>query len=222
LVLGGDYSFEMWNRPFKLVSEAYYKYITDVNPYTLDNVRIRYAAKNNAVAFARGFDLRLNGEFVSGTESWFNFSYLDTKESIDNQGYIARPSDQRLKFSILFQDYVPSIPNLKMYMNLVYNTGVPGGSPTYANPYDYQTRLGDYRRADLGVFYILKDAQKSSTKKWLAPFKEFSVGAEVFNMFDMSNAITNTWIRNVYTNQMSAVKNTMSRRVYNIKLKIEL
>lgn len=222
IVLGSDYSFKMWNRPFKLVTEAYYKKITDVNPYTLDNVRIRYAAKNNAIAYARGFDLRLNGEFVPGTESWFNFSYLKTKENIDGRGYISRPSDQRLKFSLLFQDYVPNIPQLKMYMNLVYNTGVPGGSPTYADPYNFQSRLSDYKRADIGIFYVFKDAQKKSTAKWLKPFKEFSIGGEIFNLFGIRNSITNTWVRNTYSKQMFAVKNTMTGRVFNVKLKMKM
>lgn len=221
-VLGSDYSFKLWDRPFKLVTEAYYKHLTDVNPYTLDNVRLRYAAENNAVAYATGFDMRINGEFVTGTESWFSFSYLKTEENIDDQGYISRPSDQRLKFSLLFQDYVPSMPHLKMYMNLVYNTGVPGGSPTYSNPYDFQTRLGDYKRADIGVFYVFKDAQKQSNKRWLKPFKDFSIGGEIFNMFDMQNAITNTWVRDVYTKRMYAVKNTMTGRVFNFKIKMKL
>ncbi len=222
LVLGSDYSFKLWDRPFKLVTEAYYKYLTDVNPYTLDNVRIRYAATNNAVAYATGLDVRINGEFVPGTESWFSFSYLNTKENIDNQGFIPRPSDQRLKFSLLFQDYVPNMPQLKMYMNLVYNTGVPGGSPTYADPYDFQLRLSDYKRADLGIFYVLKDAEKKSNKAWLTPFKEFSIGGEIFNMFDMQNAITNTWVRDVYSKQMYGIKNYMTGRIFNIKLKMSL
>ncbi len=222
LVFGGDYSFTMWSRPFKLVAETYYKHLTDVNPYTLDNVRLRYSADNNAIAYATGLDMRLNGEFVPGTESWFSFSYLNTKENIDNQGYISRPSDQRLKFSLLFQDYVPSMPHLKMYMNLVYNTGVPGGSPTYADPYEFQIRLGDYKRADIGVFFVFKDAQKKSTKRWLEPFKDFSIGGEIFNMFDMQNAITNTWVRDVYTKRMYAVKNSMTGRVFNVKIKMKL
>lgn len=221
-VLGSDFGFKIWGRPFKLVTEAYYKHLTDVNPYTLDNVRIRYTADNNAVAYATGIDMRINGEFVTGTESWFSFSYLNTKENIDDQGYISRPSDQRLKFALLFQDYVPSMPHLKMYMNLVYNTGVPGGSPTYADPYDFQTRLGDYQRADIGVFYVFKDAQKTSNRRWLSPFKDFSVGAEIFNMFDMRNAITNTWVRDVYSKRMYAVKNSMTGRVFNVKIKMKL
>lgn len=61
IVLGNEYSFKMWDRPFKLVTEAYYKGMTDVNPYTLENVRIRYRAENNAEAYAYGLDMRLNG-----------------------------------------------------------------------------------------------------------------------------------------------------------------
>ncbi|HRA71416.1 MAG TPA: TonB-dependent receptor, partial [Flavobacterium sp.] len=117
IVLSNDYSFKMWNRPFKMVSEVYYKSLTDVNPYTLDNVRIRYAAANNAKAYAEGFDFRLNGEFVPGTESWFSFGYLKTEENIDNKGFISRPTDQRLKFALLFQDYMPKIPSIKLYLN---------------------------------------------------------------------------------------------------------
>jgi hypothetical protein len=220
VVLGSDLSFEMWKRPFKLVTEAYYKNLTDVNAYTLDNVRIRYAADNNAVAYAYGFDLRINGEFVPGTESWFNFGYLKTEENIDDRGYIARPSDQRLKFSLLFQDYVPSMPNLKMYLNLVYNTGVPGGSPTYADPYDFQLRLSDYKRADLGISYVFKDAQNKSNIRWTKSFKELSIGGEIFNMFNMQNAITNTWVRDIYSKSMYGVKNYMTGRVFNVKVKM--
>src|SRR5690606_28226716 len=157
LVLGNEYSVKMWDRPFKLTSEIYYKKLSDVNPYTLENVRIRYRASNIAEGYAYGLDMRLNGEFVPGTESWFSFSYLKTEENIENRGYIARPTDQRLKFAALFQDYVPNIPNMKMYLNLVYNTGLPGGSPSYADAYDYQNRLSAYTRADIGFQFVLVD-----------------------------------------------------------------
>lgn len=90
------------------------------------------------------------------------------------------------------------------------------------DPYDFQTRLGDYKRADIGVFFVFKDAQKNSSKRWLKPFKEFSIGGEIFNMFDMRNAITNTWVRDVYSKRMYAVKNTMTGRVYNFKVKMAL
>jgi len=223
VVLSNDYSFKMWERPFKLVTEAYYKSMSDVNTYTLDNVRIRYSANNDAKAYATGFDARLNGEFVPGTESWFSFGYMKTEENINDRGYIARPTDQRLKFGILFQDYVKNIPNLKLYLNLVYNTGLPGGSPSYADPYVYQSRLRDYRRADVGFSYVF--TEKNETRPdghWLKKFKDLSLGLEIFNLFNNQNAITNTWVRDVYTKVQYGIPNYMTTRVFNIKLTARL
>ncbi|RBN48952.1 TonB-dependent receptor [Flavobacterium psychrolimnae] len=223
VVIGNDYSFEMWNRPFKLVSELYYKSLTDVNTYTIDNVRIRYAANNNATAYAQGLDVRLNGEFVPGTESWFSFGYLKTEENSNDKGYIARPTDQRLKFGLLFQDYMPNIPSLKLYLNLVYNTGLPGGSPSYADPYLYQNRLNDYRRVDVGFSKVFID--NSTVKKnsgLFKDFKELAIGLEIFNLFDNQNAITNTWVRDVYSKNQYAIPNYMTTRVFNIKLTAKL
>lgn len=217
-VVSNDYSFKMWNRPFKLVTEAYYKMMTDINVYTIDNVRIRYKADNNAEAYAYGFDARLNGEFVPGTESWFSFGYLKTEENYNNRGFIARPTDQRLKFGLLFQDYMPNLPNVKVYLNLVYNTGLPGGSPSYADPYDYQFRLKDYRRADAGFLYVFKDETIKSSKNWLKSFSELSLGLEIFNLFNNQNAITNTWVRDVYTKSQYGIPNYMTTRVFNLKL----
>ena len=218
LVFSNDYSFKMWERKFRLNTELYYKKLEDVNPYTLENVRIRYRATNNATAYAYGLDLRLAGEFVPGTESWVSFGYMKTEENIENKGYIFRPTDQRLKFAVLFQDYVKVIPDLKMYLNLVYNTGLPGGSPSYADPYKYQTRLRDYKRADLGMSYVLIHEEKRKEKGWLRGFKELSVGAEIFNMFDVQNSITNTFVRDVYTKVQYSVPNYLSPRIYNVKV----
>lgn len=223
IVLSNDYSFKMWNRKFKLVSELYYKSLTDVNPYTLENVRIRYAANNNAKAFAQGLDVRLNGEFVPGTESWLSFGYMKTEENIENQGYIARPTDQRLKFGALFQDYMPNLPSVKLYLNLVYNTGLPGGSPSYADVYAYQSRLRDYRRADVGFSYVLTENNDNrADNHWLKKFKDLSIGFEIFNLFNNQNAITNTWVRDVYTKNQYGVPNYLTTRVFNLKLTAKL
>ncbi|GAB5563991.1 MAG: carboxypeptidase-like regulatory domain-containing protein [Winogradskyella sp.] len=222
VVVGNEYSFKMWDRPFKLVTEAYYKGLSDVNPYTLENVRIRYRADNSAKAYAYGLDMRLNGEFVPGTESWFSFGYLKTEENINNRGYIARPTDQRLKFGALFQDYVPNMPDLKMYLNLVYNTGVPGGSPSYADPYDFQIRLRDYRRADLGISLELVNPSKTYKANWKKLFREFSIGFEIYNMFNNQNSITNTWVRDVYSKRQFAIPNFLTPRVFNVRLSAKL
>ena len=222
-VLSNDYSFKMWNRPFKLVSELYYKNMTDVNTYTLENVRIRYRANNDAVAYTYGFDCRLNGQFVTGTESWFSFGYLKTEENQNDRGFIARPTDQRLKFGILFQDYMPNLPSVKLYLNLVYNTGLPGGSPSYADVYQYQSRLRDYRRADVGFSYVFTEKNNEKpTGHWLKKFQDFSLGFEIYNLFNNQNAITNTFVRDAYTKNQYAIPNFLTQRVFNIKLSARL
>lgn len=223
VVITNDYSFLLWQRPFKLVSEAYYKGLSDVNTYTLDNVRIRYRANNDAVAYAYGLDVRLNGEFVPGTESWLSFGYMRTEENLNDRGFIPRPTDQRLKFGVLFQDYMPKLPNVKLYLNLVYNTGLPGGSPSYADPYVYQARLRDYRRADVGFMYVLTENNDARPEgHWLRTFKDLSVGFEIFNIFNNQNAITNTWVRDVYTKNQYGIPNYMTTRVFNVKLSARL
>lgn len=222
-VLSNDYNFKMSKRQFKLVTEAYYKSMTDVNTYTLENVRIRYRANNNAEAYAYGLDLRLNGEFVPGTESWLSLGYMKTEENQDGRGFIARPTDQRLKVGILFQDYMPNLPNMKLYLNLVYNTGLPGGSPSYADAYVYQSRLRDYRRADVGFSYVLTERNNERPNgHWLKKFQDLSLGFEIFNLFNNQNAITNTWVRDVYTKNQYGIPNYMTTRVFNVKLTAKL
>ena len=218
IVLGNDFSFKMWDRKFRLNSELYYKNLTNVNPYSIENVRIRYRASNNAVAYAYGLDMRLAGEFVPRTESWISFGYMKTEENIDDRDYIHRPTDQRLKFAMLFQDYVKVIPDLKMYLNLTYNTGLPGGSPSYADPYDYQRRLRDYKRADLGISYVLIHEEKRRDKGLFKSFKELSIGAEIFNIFDVQNSITNTFVRDVYSKVQYSIPNYLSPRIFNVRV----
>ena len=214
-----DYSFKWQKRPFKMVTEVYYKSLSDVNTYTLENVRIRYRADNLATAFAYGADFRINGEFVPGTESWITLGYMKTEENYNNRGFIARPTDQRFRVALLFQDYMPVIKNFKVYLNLVYNTGLPGGSPSYADPYQFQDRLRDYKRADIGMFYVFtENNDKRQDGHWLKRFKELSLGAEIFNAFNVQNAITNTWVRDVEEKAMIPVPNFMTNRVFNIKL----
>lgn len=218
-VLGNDFSFEMMNRPFRLVSEAYYKNMTNVNPYSIENVQIRYRAHNDAKAYAYGLDFRLHGELVKGTESWLSLGYMQTEENIQNKGYIARPTDQRLKMAVMFQDYMPAIPRLRLYINGVYNTGLPGGSPDYADPYNYQTRLADYQRFDIGFSYVFVDAENPvDEKNWAHSFKELILGVEVFNMFDRQNSITNTFVRDVESNAIYSVPNYLTSRVFNVRL----
>ena len=186
-------------------------------------MRIRYSADNNAVAYAQGFDVRMNGEFVPGTESWLSFGYMKTEENINNRGFIARPTDQRLKFGILFQDFMPKIPSVKLYLNLVYNTGLPGGAPAYSDVYAYQTRLRNYSRADVGFSYVFTENNASrDAGHWLKTFKDLSAGFEIFNLFNNQNAISNTWVRDVYTKVQYGIPNYLTTRVFNLKLSAKL
>lgn len=217
-VLGHNYRFKMWEKNFRMQSEVYYKNIQDANIYTLDNVRMRYVANNDAKAYVYGADVRLYGEFITGTESWVSFGYMKTEENYQDKGYIARPTDQRLKFGLLFQDYVPSIPNLKLYLNAVYNTGLPGGSPAYVDPYLYQGRLRDYKRADIGFNYVFKDETVGQNSSWLQGIDYLQIGVEIYNVFDFDNAITNTWIKDLNSNKAYAIPNYMTQRTFNIKV----
>jgi hypothetical protein len=106
---------------------------------------------------------------------------------------------------------------------MVYNTGLPGGSPAYADPYLYQNRLNDYRRVDVGFSKVFIDQKVGmSNKKFFKNFKELSLGFEIFNLFNNQNAITNTWVRDVYTKTEYAIPNYMTTRVFNLKLNMRL
>ena len=118
---------------------------------------------------------------------------------------------------------MPNIPSVKVYLNLVYNTGLPGGSPSYADPYKYQGRLRDYRRADVGFSYVFTDRNKDKPSgNWIKKFKDVSLGLEIFNLFNNQNAITNTWVRDVYTKNQYGIPNYMTTRVFNVKLTMKL
>lgn len=216
VIAGNEWSFLWKKRPFKLTSEMYYKNLSQVNTYTLENVRIRYEANNDAIAYAYGLDVRMNGEFVPGTESWISIGYMKTEENQNDRGFISRPTDQRFKFAMLFQDYVSNIPHLKLYLNLVYNTGLPGGSPNYSDPYEFQFRLPDYRRVDLGFNLVLKDDKKQS--KLFKKYEEVNLGVEIYNLFDNANTISNIWVRDVSTSQQFAIPNLLTPRVFNLRL----
>ncbi|MEZ7927011.1 MAG: TonB-dependent receptor plug domain-containing protein, partial [Cloacibacterium sp.] len=141
LILANDYEFKMVDRPFKLTTELYYKKMNDLIPYYIDNVRIRYSGKNNSEGYAYGVDTRLFGEFVPGVDSWISVSYARAKENIDGRGYIARPTDQRFRFSMFYQDYMPKFPSMKVNLTLLFASGLPNGASLFADPYEYTKTL---------------------------------------------------------------------------------
>jgi hypothetical protein len=223
LVLANDYEFEMYDRPFKLTTELYYKKMDNLIPYYMDNVRIRYSGQNNASGYAYGIDTRLYGEFVPGVDSWLSASYARAYENIDGRGNIPRPTDQRFRFAVFYQDYMPKFPSMRVNLTLVYAMGLPNGAPVFTDPYQYQNTLPSYKRVDLGlskVFIDRKDNKK--TYGFWSNFEELTLGVQVFNAFNINNTVANQWITDYNSNLMYPVPVRLTGRFFNVKLEFKL
>jgi hypothetical protein len=222
-VLGLDYQFTMWNRPFKLVTEAYYKSMSNLIPYEIDNVRIRYSAENEATGFAAGIDLRINGEFVKNTESWASLSLFRVMEDIegDGAGYIPRPTDTRFNFAIFFQDYLPGDPSFRVSLNLFVTGGFPFGAPQ--TPRKEQVfRAPPYRRLDIGFIKVLKEEGVEKKWKFLNNFRSLWIGLEVFNLLQSRNTVSYIWVRDISASRQYAVPNFLTARLINLKLTLKI
>ncbi|MXV38694.1 TonB-dependent receptor plug domain-containing protein [Flavobacteriaceae bacterium Ap0902] len=217
-IAGHDYEFQMFDRPFKLSTEVYYKNMKDLIPYYLDNVRIRYYGENSSEGRAYGIDARLFGAFVDGADSWLSLSYGKVEEDIEDRGWISRPTDPAFKASLFFQDYMPLFEDFKVSTTLVYATGLPNGSPVLTDPYAFQQRLPDYKRVDIGLLKVFKDDRIDTSIPFLNSFKEFAIGLDIFNVFDIQNTVSNQWIRDVNSNAIYGVPNRLTGRFFNGKI----
>jgi len=177
-------------------------------------VRLRYFNENGATGYAAGVDFRINGEFISGTQSWFSLGLLETRENIDgdNKKYIRRPTDQHVNMAIYFEDHMPSDPSLRIYLNLVYGSGYPIGPPD--NLEARNVFSGDqYYRADIG---LSKEFEMNENSR----FKSIWVRAEILNALGADNTLSYSWIEDVGGNQF-AVPNSLSARFLNLKFSAE-
>jgi len=222
-ILKNDYEFTFDDRPFKLTTELYYKKMDNLIPYYMDNVRIRYSGKNNATGYAYGIDTRLFGEFVPGIDSWLSASYARVYENIDGRGYIPRPTDQRFRFAMFYQDYMPKFPSMRVNLTLTYAMGLPNGAPVFTDPYQYQKTLPSYKRVDLGlskVFIDRKDNKK--TYGFWGNFDELTLGVQVFNAFNINNTVANQWVTDSNTSLMYPVPVRLTGRFFNVKLEFKI
>lgn len=223
LILANDYEFYMYDRPFKLTTEAYYKKMDDLIPYYMDNVRIRYSGKNNASGYAYGIDTRLFGEFVPGVDSWLSASYARVYENIDGRGDIPRPTDQRFRFAMFYQDYMPKFPSMRVNLTLVYAMGLPNGAPVFTDPYQYQKTLPSYKRVDLGLSKVFIDSKdKKKRYGFWGNFEELTLGVQVFNAFNINNTVANQWITDYNSSVMYPVPVRLTGRFFNVKLEFKL
>jgi len=222
VVFGTDYVFRAWDRPFKFTSEMYFKVMTNLIPYQIDNVRIRYMPDQKANGYATGLDLKVNGEFVSGIESWACLSVMKTEEDIlnDNHGYIPRPTDQRFNFSVFFQDYFPGNPTWKMHLTAFYGSSLPTGPPN-SQRYQDQFRIPPYRRIDLGFSKVLINQDHERYRyKALDAIKDMWLSFEVFNLLGINNTISYFWVAN-NSGDMFGVPNYLTKRKLNLKLNVK-
>ncbi|MBR6438456.1 MAG: carboxypeptidase-like regulatory domain-containing protein [Bacteroidales bacterium] len=246
IVLGHEYNFIAWNRPFVLTTELYYKYLKDIIPYEVDNIRIRYFADQKATGRAYGLDMKINGEFVKGIESWASLSIMMTEEDIKyfiapdgsvisqtdvNNGAeyirdtlisgIPRPSDQLLNFAIFFQDYIPQIPSFKVSLKLIFGTGLPFG-PSNSERYRHKNRMTAYRRVDIGFSKQLIGDETSfdNPRNPLKYIRNCWLSLEVFNLLGVNNVSSYMWVTDVYNIQY-AVPNYLTNRQLNLKLILE-
>lgn len=223
VILANDYEFKMVDRPFKLTTEAYYKKMTDLIPYYQDNVRIRYSGKNNAKGYAYGLDTRLFGEFVPGVDSWISASYARVFENIDDKGYIPRPTDQRLRFALFYQDYMPRFPSMRVNLTLTYANGLPNGAPVFTDPYQYQRTLPSYKRVDIGLSKVFIDQKDNKVNGgFWGNFKELTLGVQIYNAFNINNTIANQWLTDVNSGLAYPVPVNLTGRFFNVKLEFKL
>jgi len=212
LVTGMSYHINWWGRPFEIVSAIYGKFLWNQIPYTFEDVKIRYLPTLSARGYALGAETRVGGEFISGTESWFSLSIASTKEKITglDKKYSRRPTDQRLKFGILFEDHVPWDPTYRVNLNFQYSSGLPFGPP--GNISNRNVFSGDsFTRMDVGFSKIM-----SFTK---GDIKDLRINLQLYNLLGIRNAVTYAWITDI-NGQQFAVPNNLTGRLINVAVKL--
>ena len=230
LVLGREVQLQLMNRPFRLNTEAYYKYLTDVVPYEVDNVRLRYYATNQATAYAAGLETRLSGEFVKGVESWLSLGLLTTREKGDTVatydpqtnrrtgyqtlGYIRRPQDQRLTASIFFQDHLPDNPSVRGYANLVFGTGLPFSPPGQPQYRGTGTLTRPYQRFDVGFSKVV--SLRTAPKPHRYSLESLWLSLEILNLLGANNVAGYSYLQDV-NGRTYAVPSYLSQRVVNLR-----
>lgn len=211
LILGSDYTFRAFDRPFKFTAEAYYKHISNYIPYTVDNVQIRYLGYNSGTAFNTGLDFKLFGEFVPGTDSWLSFSLMEAKE--DYNGFkSSRPTEQRYSVGVFFSDYWPGNDAYKVFLRGIFNDGLPFSSPIGGREAG-MFRTPSYKRVDLGASRVFTaDNSRFMRRGGWRHFKELSVGIDLFNMLDFDNVNSYYWVTAI-NNMQYAIPNYLTGRM---------
>lgn len=204
-----DYRFKIKERPYKFTAEAYYKALSNIIPYNVNNVKVTYYGENMGSGYAAGLDLKLYGEFVPGTDSWVTFSLMSTKQKINGK-QVPMPTDQRYAINLHFTDYFPGTERWKMTLSLAFADGLPFGAPHKGLEYQ-NFRAPAYKRVDVGLSYRAYD---NDDRKKHSIFKNIWLGVDCLNLFGISNVNSYYWVTDV-TNQQYAVPNYLTGRQIN-------
>ena len=216
VVLGADYDFMVYDRPFKFTTEIYYKRLDRLIPYNLDNVRIVYYGDNCAHGYAAGIDMKLYGEFVPGTASWLTFSLMSTRENIGGK-WLPRPTDQLYNLSLYFTDYFPRRESWKMSLRCSLADGLPFG-PTHSGREKQVFRAPAYKRVDIGLSYKVFDYSKHPHVYGKSGFfKDIWMGIDALNLLGINNVNSYYWITDIQNTQY-AVPNYLTGRQLNLRL----
>lgn len=219
-ILGSDYTFRAFDRPFKFSAEAYYKLLNDLIPYEVDNLKVTYSGVNSTKGFTAGIDCKLFGQFVPGTDSWVSFSLMKTQEKLNGVN-VPRPTDQRYSFALFFTDYFPKFPKLKFSLRGIFSDGLPTTAPRSSRDKGY-FRAPAYKRVDVGLSYALLSPLREGESRsgFLKNIKSIWLGLDVFNMLDISNVSSYYWVTDV-NNLQYAVPNYLTQRQFNLRLSID-
>ena len=210
-----DYRFKMNNRPFRFTAEAYYKALSNLIPYSVNNVKVVYYGTNEASGHAMGLDLKLYGEFVPGTDSWLCLSVMDTKMKLNGKS-VPMPTDQRYSINLFFTDYFPGTTRWKMSLKLAFADGLPFSAP-HRGIENNTFRAPAYKRADIGMSFRALDNEKRQKK---TIFKNIWLGIDCLNLFGVDNVNSYYWITDV-SNQQYAVPNYLTGRQINGRVLLE-
>lgn len=214
-ILGVDHRFRMANRPFRFSAEAYYKALSNLVPYSVNNVKIVYDASQQCSGHAMGLDLKLYGEFVPGTDSWLTFSVMNTNMNINGKK-TPLPTDQRYAVNLFFTDYFPKTDRWKMSLRLAYADGLPFGAP-HRSLDSTPFRAPAYKRVDIGMSFRAINNEKKEKK---TAIRNLWLGIDGLNLFGINNVNSYYWITDV-TNHQYAIPNYLTGRQINAKFILE-